>query len=159
MSYSIIAAIGRNNELGKNNKLIWNLPSDLKFFRDITNGKTIIMGRKTFESLPKMLPNRHHIVLSSSNNFPKEVEVYKDIKKLLENYKNYNDELFVIGGASIYELFIPFTNKLYLTDIDAVCDDADAFFPVFDENDYNKLLLKSNEENGLYYEHNLYLKK
>ena len=75
MSYSIIAAIGKNRELGKDNDLIWHLPNDLKFFREVTNGKTIIMGRKTFYSLPKMLPNRKHIVISSSNNFNSEVKV------------------------------------------------------------------------------------
>ena len=111
MSYSIIAAIGKNNELGKDNKLIWNLPNDLKFFRKTTNGKTIIMGRRTFESLNGLLPNRHHVVLSSSNNFPKEVEVYKDLKTLLEHFNQVNEELFVIGGSSIYKLFLPFCDN------------------------------------------------
>ena len=80
MSYSIIAAIGKNKELGVNNNLIWHLPQDLKFFKEITTGKTIVMGRKTFESLPRMLPNRKHIVISTSNDFPKEVTVYHSVE-------------------------------------------------------------------------------
>ena len=107
MSYSIIAAVGKNRELGKDNHLIWHLPNDLKFFKRTTSGKTIIMGRRTFESLPKMLPNRKHIVLSSSSDFPEEVEVYNELKELLDAYKDTDEELFVIGGASIYRLFIP----------------------------------------------------
>ena len=83
MSYSIIAAVGKNNELGANNKLMWHLPNDLKFFKNMTDGKTIIMGRKTFASLPKMLPNRHHVVLSSSNDFPEEVSVYNSFEELI----------------------------------------------------------------------------
>ena len=74
MSYSIIAAVGKNLELGKNNDLIWSIPEDLKFFRNVTNGHTIVMGRNTFDSLTKMLPNRKHIVLSSRDDFPSEVE-------------------------------------------------------------------------------------
>ncbi len=158
MSYSIIAAIGKNRELGKDNDLIWHLPNDLKFFREVTTGKTIIMGRKTFDSLPKMLPNRKHIVISSSNNFNSEVKVYKDIKQLLLDYKNSLEELFVIGGASIYKQFIDIADKLYLTEVDAECLDASVYFPEFDKNNYEKTILKENEDNGIKYKHVLYKK-
>ena len=158
MSYSIIAAIGKNRELGKDNDLIWHLPNDLKFFREVTTGKTIIMGRKTFDSLPKMLPNRKHIVISSSNNFNSEVKVYKDIKQLLLDYKNSMEELFVIGGASIYKQFIDIADKLYLTEVDAECMDASVYFPEFDKNNYEKTILKENEDNGIKYKHVLYKK-
>lgn len=158
MSYSIIAAIGKNRELGKDNDLIWHLPNDLKFFREVTTGKTIIMGRKTFDSLPKMLPNRKHIVISSSNNFNSEVKVYKDIKQLLLDYKNSIEELFVIGGASIYKQFIDIADKLYLTEVDAECMDASVYFPEFDKNNYEKTILKENEDNGIKYKHVLYKK-
>ena len=158
MSYSIIAAIGKNNELGKDNKLIWNLPNDLKFFRETTKGKTIIMGKNTFLSLPRMLPNRKHIVLSHSNNFPNEVDVYKDIRDLLNNYKESNEELFIIGGASIYRLFLPISNKLYLTEIEAECNSADAYFPTFNKEDYERTILMENEDNGVHYKHVLYRK-
>ena len=158
MSYSIIAAIGKNRELGKDNDLIWHLPNDLKFFREVTTGKTIIMGRKTFDSLPRMLPNRKHIVISSSNNFNSEVKVYKDIKQLLLDYKNSMEELFVIGGASIYKQFIDIADKLYLTEVDAECMDASVYFPEFDKNNYEKTILKENEDNGIKYKHVLYKK-
>ena len=158
MSYSIIAAIGKNRELGKDNDLIWHLPNDLKFFREVTNGKTIIMGRKTFYSLPKMLPNRKHVVISSSNNFNSEVKVYNNLEELLEDYKDSNEELFVIGGGSIYKLFIDIADNLYLTEIDAECLDASVYFPEFDKNNYEKTILKENEDNGITYKHVLYKK-
>ena len=158
MSYSIIAAVGKNRELGKDNDLIWHLPNDLKFFREVTNGKTIIMGRKTFYSLPKMLPNRKHIVISSSNNFNSEVKVYNNLEELLEDYKDSNEELFVIGGGSIYKLFIDIADNLYLTEIDAECLDASVYFPEFDKNNYEKTILKENEDNGIKYKHVLYKK-
>ena len=159
MSFSIIAAIGKNNELGKDNNLIWHLPNDLKFFRSITTGKTIIMGRRTFESLPKMLPNRHHIVISSGNNFPDEVEVFNSLEELLDKYQNVEDELFVIGGGSIYKLFLDYSNKLYLTEIDAECKDANVYFPIFNKDNWNREEIKENEDNGITYKHILYTKK
>lgn len=158
MSFSIIAAIGKNNELGKDNALIWHLPGDLKFFKETTTGKTIIMGRRTFESLPRMLPNRHHIVISSSNNFPEEVSVYNTIDDLLKDYKDSNEELFVIGGASIYKAFLDLSNKLYLTEIDAEDKNADAYFPTFDKSLYDMEVLKENEDEGIKYRHVLYKK-
>ena len=157
MSYSIIAAIGKNRELGKDNELIWHLKGDMKFFRDTTTGHTVIMGRKTFESLPKMLPNRHHIVLSSSNNFPPEVEVYNSLEELKKNLDNKTEEMFVIGGGSIYKKFIPYADKLYLTEIDA-SSEADTYFPSFDSDLYDREELLSNEENGISYKHVLYKK-
>ena len=159
MSFSIIAAIGKNNELGKDNNLIWHLPNDLKFFKETTTGKTIIMGRRTFESLPRMLPNRHHIVLSSSEDFPEEVTVYKTLEELLEDLKDKDEEMFIIGGASIYKTFIDYCDKMYLTLIDAECKEADAYFPPFDESDWDKELLKENEDNGIKYKHILYKRK
>ena len=159
MSYSIIAAIGKNNELGKNNDLIWHLPNDLKFFKSVTSGKTIIMGRRTFESLPKMLPNRHHVVLSSSNDFPDEVEVFNDLDSLLKKYNDYKEEIFVIGGASIYKLFLDYSDKLYLTEIEQTCDSATAYFPKFDASLYDREILMENNDNDISYKHVLYKKK
>ncbi len=159
MSYSIIAAIGKNNELGRDNKLIWHLPNDLKFFKEMTMGKTIIMGRKTFESLPHMLPNRNHIVLSSSNEFPSEVTVYKSIDELKRALDNINEEAFIIGGASVYKTFIDYSDKMYLTLIDEECLDADAYFPEFNESDWDQELIDSNEENNIKYKHILFKKK
>lgn len=156
--YTIIAAIGKNRELGRDNKLLWSLKGDLKFFKEKTTNHTIIMGRKTFESLGRLLPNRKHIVISSSNNFPKEVDVYNNIESLLSHYKDTSEELFIIGGAKIYSEFIDYATKMYLTLVDGEFD-ADAYFPTFDENDWTKTVLSENEENGLKYKHVLYEKK
>lgn len=159
MSYSIIAAVGKNNELGYKNNLIWHLKKDLSFFRDTTMNKTIIMGRRTFESLPRMLPNRKHVVLSSSNDFPEEVTVFKSIDELLEYFKDSKEELFVIGGSSIYKQFLDISDKLYLTQIDASFEDADVYFPSFNKEDFDMEILDSECEDDINYEHVLYKRK
>ncbi len=156
MSYSIIAAIGKNNELGKDNKLIWSIKGDLKFFKDTTMSHPIIMGSKTFYSLPKVLPGRTNIVISSKDGYPDEVVVYRSVEELLDAYKDSEEELFVIGGGRIYNAFIDYCDKLYLTEIDAECKDADTYFPNFDKNNYEREELSSNEEDGLSYKHVLY---
>jgi dihydrofolate reductase len=157
MNISIIAAIGKNNELGKNNDLIWKLKGDLKFFKELTTNHVIVMGKKTFESLPKMLPNRHHIVITSSNNLNEEVEVFNNIESFLEKYKDYKDEIFIIGGASIYKSFLEYSNKLYLTKIDEEDENADVYFPLFDENLWSKEYISEiKEENNIKYRHVLY---
>ena len=159
MSYSIIAAIGKNNELGKNNKLIWSIKEDLKFFKDTTMGHPIIMGSKTFYSLPKVLPGRTNIVISSKNNYPDEVVVYNKIEDLLNDYNNSSEELFIIGGGSIYSKFIDLCDKLYLTEIDSECNDADTYFPNFDKNDYERIELSNGIDNDIAYKHVLYKRK
>lgn len=159
MSYTIIAAIGKNRELGKDNDLIWHLKGDMKFFRETTTGHSIIMGRKTLESLPKLLPNRQHIVLSSSDNFSSEIEHYKTLKELLESLKDKNEEIFIIGGASIYKEFIDKVDKMYLTEIDAECKNADAYFPEFNKEEWRREVLKEAEDNSIQYKHVLYKKK
>lgn len=159
MSYSIIAAIGKNRELGKDNDLIWHLPNDLKFFRQITSNHTIVMGRNTFESLPRMLPNRKHIVLTSRDGLPNEVEVYRELKQILEKYKDTEEEIFIIGGASIYTQFLEHSSKLYLTEIDAEEETASVYFPEFDQQQYDREVLQENEDNGISYKHVLYIKK
>ncbi len=159
MSYTIIAAIGKNNELGVDNHLIWSLPQDLKFFKEQTTGRTIIMGRKTFESLPRMLPNRHHIVLSKSSTFPSEVEVFRSIEDLLDKYKDTEDEMFIIGGASLYKEFLSIADKMLLTEVDAEYKEADAYFPSFNKDEWTQELIKENSDNGISYKHVLYKRK
>ena len=117
---STIVAIANNNVIGKDNKLIWHLPEDLKRFKQITTGKNIIMGRKTFESLGRVLPNRKHIILCNDMEMDidnENVEILDDISKL-DKYINSNEENFVIGGATIYKLLMPYVNKLYITKIE-----------------------------------------
>ena len=158
MNLVIIAAIGKNNELGKDNKLIWHLPGDLKFFKEKTIGKNIVMGRKTFESLPKMLPNRHHIVITTGNIDNSEVEVYHSIEDFLKDY-SYSGETYVIGGASIYNSLIDYVDVMYLTEIDKECLDADSYFPDFDREGWRSEVIGNNTENGISYKHVLYKRR
>ena len=160
MKLSLIAAIGQNNELGFNNNLIWHLPGDMKFFRETTIGHTIIMGRKTFESLPKLLPDRKHIVLSRSNIDIPEIEVYHDIESFLNQYQHSNEEIFNIGGASLYQALLKYTDKMYLTEIEAMAK-ADAYFPHFDKTEYNSSILdeKIDQKTNIKYKHILYKRR
>lgn len=158
MTISIIAAVGKNMELGKKNSLIWHLPDDLKFFKETTMGKTVIMGRKTFESLPKALPGRKNIVISSNKDLKLEGAA---VATSLEDGLNLSDtdEIFVIGGESIYKAFLNMADKIYLTEIDAADDCADVFFPEFNKELYSAEILKENENNGIKFKHILYQKK
>lgn len=156
MSYTIIAAIGKNRELGRNNDLIWHLKEDMKFFKEKTTNHKIIMGRKTLESLPKLLPNRHHIVLTSRGLDNPNIETYKSMKELLDATKDLNEEIFIIGGASIYKEFIDIANKMYLTEIDEECNDATVYFPYFDKEKWSKELISEIKEDNISYKHILY---
>ncbi len=138
---SIIAALGRNNELGKDNQLLWHLSEDLKRFKRITTGHLIIMGRKTFDSLPGVLPEREHIVISRDRSFsiPDErVKVVHSIEEALTLLKE-EEENFVIGGGEIYRQFLPYTERLYLTIIDKEFPTADTFFPEIDYREWEVL--------------------
>ncbi|MBU5488145.1 dihydrofolate reductase [Clostridium sp. MSJ-8] len=130
--FSLIVAIAENNVIGKDNKLIWNIPEDLKRFKEITTGKSIIMGRKTFESLPRILPNRHHIVITRNTNYVcnnSNVTIINNIDKLLKEYLNSEEEVIIIGGAHIYKLLLPYCKKIYLTKIYNSYD-GDTFFDI-----------------------------
>ena len=115
---SIIVAKASNDVIGGDNKLLWHIPQDLKRFKEITSGHTIIMGRKTFESLPKVLPNRHHIIITRDKNFKvnsQQVEVINDINYIIDRFENSDEEFFIIGGGEIYKALLPKCKKLYLT--------------------------------------------
>ena len=156
MEIILIAAIGKNYELGKENHLIWHIPEDLNFFKNITMGKTIVMGRKTFESLPRLLPGRRHIVLSKNHDdFPNEVILYHSMEGLLANEK---DEFVVIGGEQIYQLFLKYATKIYLTEIEAEEKEADAYFPRFEKEHWDRIIL-SEYQNPIPYKHIEYVKK
>ena len=127
---SIIVAKDRNNIIGKDNALIWYLPEDLKRFKRLTTGHTIIMGRKTFESLGRVLPNRHHIILCNDAKMEindENVEILGDIS-MLEKYIKDEEEHFVIGGATMYRLLMPYCNKMYITEINQDFE-GDVSFP------------------------------
>lgn len=158
MNISLILSVGKNNEIGRGNDLIWHFHADMKFFRETTTGNTVVMGRKTFESLPKVLPNRKNIVITSDKNLKIDgAVVVHSIDEALE--KAENDNVFVIGGGNIYAQFLPLADKIYLTEIDAQCLDADTFFPEFDKSLYTRTVLGENEENGIKFSHVLYAKK
>ncbi len=153
---SMIACVGKNLELGKNNDLIWHLPNDLKYFKSVTKGKTVIMGRRTFESLPGILPKRRNIVLQLPNESNIDgVERCNDILSILEVVKN-EEEVFIIGGASIYKQFLEYDNKLYLTEVEEKCSDAAVYFPKFDKRKYKKMIVGSGSDNDIKYNFVIY---
>lgn len=137
--FSIIVAYNQDNIIGKNNKLPWYIPDDLKRFKELTINKKIIMGRKTFESLPQVLPKRKHLVLTKNKNFSylnENVEVMLDLKKFIDEYKNSKEEVFIIGGGEIYKLFLPYAKKLYITEVNFKIN-GDTTFPKFNISDWN----------------------
>lgn len=138
--FSLIVAIAKDNVIGKDNKLIWHISEDLKRFKQITSGHKMIMGRKTFESLPGVLPNRQHIILTRNTDYNINddlVTIEHDFDSLLKKYSDSEEEVFIIGGAQIYKQFLPYCQKLYLTLIDDSFENADTFFPQFNFNDYS----------------------
>ena len=157
MAISIIAAIGKNNELGRNNDLIWHFKEDMKFFRETTTGNTVLMGRKTFESLPHALPNRRNVVISSDKKYTAEgAEVFNSVEEALKATEN--DNVFVIGGGMIYKELLPLCDKLYLTEIDAECPDADVYFPQFDKSVFSAEKLTDFTVDGVHFSHIVYSK-
>ena len=141
---SIIAAIAVNGAIGANNNLLWRLPNDMKRFRELTTGHTVIMGRKTFESLPGgALPNRKNVVITRNNRLLfKNCEMYSRLDDAINRYKNEN-EIFIIGGAMVYEQAILFADKLYLTFVHQIFDDADVYFPPINEDKWTLTESKS----------------
>ncbi len=133
MKINIIAAVARNRAIGYNGDMVYFIKEDLRRFRQLTTGHTVIMGRRTFHSLPKgALPNRRNIVLSrTETNFPG-CNVYTSLSEALK-YIADNEEAFIIGGASLYKEGLTVANRLYLTEIDAIPPHADVFFPEYDD--------------------------
>lgn len=145
--FSLIAAIGKNKELGKNGDLVFHIKDDMKFFRETTKGHKIVMGRKTWESLPGKLPNRTNIVISS-RDFDGPDEIIHDLDDFIAKNKDTEEEVFVIGGGKIYAEFLPVAKSLYLTEIDADAD-ADTYFPDFDKNNYDKQIIMEGKADDL----------
>ena len=160
---SIIVAKAKNNVIGKNNELIWHLPEDLKRFKKLTTGHTIIMGRKTFQALGRVLPERKHIIFSQNPDFKVDdpnVEIVHSMLQIQEYIEN-DEENFVIGGAMIYNLLMPYVTKMYVTQIDKEFE-GDAFFPKIDEEKWKEIERIpgiKDEENSLDYEFITYEKK
>ena len=149
LMFSLIVAIGKNNEIGKNNQLLWHIPEDLKNFKKITTGKTVIMGKNTYESIGKPLPNRVNIVLSRNfleigkkisedrkkyENETTKLEFFDDFQKVVEKYKDFPEEVFIIGGGEIYKksLELGIITRIYMSHVDFSDDKADTYFPEID---------------------------
>ncbi len=136
---SFVAAVAKNKVIGKNGNLPWYLPDDVKFFRQktLTGSKTMIMGRKTFESLPKVLPGRKHIILTQNKDYKVDDENVQIIYSLddLIPYVNSEKEYFVIGGAKIFKMLLPYTKRMYITEIHKAFT-GDTFFPDYDQSEW-----------------------
>lgn len=160
---SIVVAKAKNNIIGKDNKLVWNLPEDLKHFKELTTGHTIIMGRKTFESLGRVLPNRKHVVFSQNPDFKvndENVEVIHSLLQIQELIEG-EEEAFVIGGAMIYNFLMPYVKKMYVTQINQDFE-GDSFFPKVKEEEWQEVERTQgieDENNNLDYEFITYVRK
>lgn len=151
---SIAVAIGENYAIGKNNQLLWHMPADLKFFKQTTSGHTVIMGRKTFDSVGKPLPNRRNIVISRNAQLKIDgVEVVNSLAEALAITKTEEKQVFIVGGAEIYKQALPKTKNLYLTTIHHNFE-ADTFFPEIDRNEWKLISSeahKADEKNKYAY--------
>ncbi|HAZ14598.1 MAG: hypothetical protein A2X86_00810 [Bdellovibrionales bacterium GWA2_49_15] len=157
MKISIIAAIGKQNQIGKNNQLLWYIPEDLKLFKKLTMGHHMLMGRKTFDSIGKPLPGRKMLVLTRDmqflSQFPPESEVNvhafsNSLEAMMFARRNNVQELFVCGGAQIYTMMLPMCHRLYISHVD-YDGEADAFFPPVDFSQYNILEEQAYPAQGL----------
>ena len=160
---SIIVAMADNRAIGKDNDLLWHLSGDLKRFKKLTTGHPVVMGRKTWDSLPKRpLPGRQNIVMTTNPNFAADgATVVHSINELFNVLKDCDDEVFVMGGASIYQMLLPFTNRLYVTRVYRDYE-ADVYFPTIDMSEFTLVSLGDpmlDEESGLDYAYEEYDRK
>ncbi|MEJ2042700.1 MAG: dihydrofolate reductase [Reinekea sp.] len=153
MRLSMIWAMSENHVIGRNNKLPWHLPNDLKYFKRLTTGKPVIMGRKTLESIGKPLPNRINIVVTRDDSFNMEgIKVVSSIESALELADAQCqaaaiDEVIVMGGAEVYRQFLPFADRLYITFVHAQID-GDAYFSDFDLTEFTEIAREDFQADG-----------
>ena len=152
MKIIIIVAYSKNRVIGKDNKLLWHLTDDMKFFKKTTQNQIVLMGKNTYWSLPEKfrpLPNRNNIVLTTKpfENTFENLMVFNNIENTLNTLKNEGlEQLFVIGGSQIYEAFLPFADEILATEVDAIIE-GDAYFPIFDESEFHKEILQKFQKN------------
>lgn len=158
MSFSLIAAIGQNHELGKKGGLVFKIPGDLKFFKKTTLGHPVFMGLNTWRSLPGKLPGRDHYVLTPDVAEVENDDVIPvtDLDKFIADHKDTDEEIFVIGGGMVYKQMLPHCQKLYLTEVHASDSEADTFFPDFDHSKYERTILGSGSDGSIDYDFTLY---
>lgn len=162
---SLVAAIGKFNELGLNNELIWKINEDLKFYRDLTIHKNIIMGRKTLESMPPSALQKRNVFVLSSKELDKyyDVNSFSSIESILEYIEITNKEFIVVGGATIYKEFLPYVDTMYLTEIDDYAI-ADTYFPYinYEEWDIERIYEHNrnyNNSDNVSYTRNKYVRR
>ena len=142
---TMIAAAGENNELGKDNDLVWHLPDDFKRFKQLTTGHHIIMGRKTFESFPNPLPNRTHIVITQNRNYQKEGAIMVHSMEEALQRASSDEQPFIIGGGEIYRLGMKFAHKIELTRVQGTFE-ADTFFPEIPKRDWKRIFEEHHQK-------------
>lgn len=138
---SLIVAFGDHYEIGQNGAMPWHLPEDLKHFKEVTSGAAILMGRRTFQSLPGVLPKRRHIIVTADPGFTKEhprVRISHDLEEELRQAQKSDEEIFVIGGGQVYRQALPFADRLYLTLVHDTYPQADTFFPTIDWREWEE---------------------
>lgn len=160
---SIIVAKAKNNTIGKDNKLLWHIPDDLRRFKELTTNHNIIMGRKTFESIGRILPNRKHIIFSQNPDFKIDNENIEIVHSMLQiqQYIEDENENFVIGGAMIYNLLMPYVTKMYVTEIDKDFE-GDTVFPRINTEVWQEVSREDgpkDEENDFKYQYVVYKRK
>jgi dihydrofolate reductase len=157
----MIAAVAENNALGKENELVWHLPNDFKRFKELTSGHYIIMGRKTFESFPKPLPNRTHVVITRQSNYqPEGCFVTHSLEEAIKICPE-NEVVYIIGGGEIYKQALPFSDKIEITKVHGQFE-ADAFFPEINDMEWKLVQseFNSKDEKHLYdYTYQTFVKK
>lgn len=159
MSFSIIACVGKDGELGKDNQLVFHIKEDLAFFKETTLGHPVIMGKNTFKSISHALPKRKNFVITSHpEDLPKDVTPVADLEDFITKNQSKEEEIFIIGGASVYQAFLPYADTIYLTEVDASAP-ADTYFPKFNPDLYDKISIKEGSEQGLNYVFSKYTKK
>ena len=150
MIISLIAAIGKNNVIGVDNKLPWKLSADLKRFKAITSGKSVIMGRKTFESIGKPLPNRINIIITRDENYKAEGCIVVNSAEEALNAAKKSGEIMIIGGEQVFKMFLPKADKMYLTFIEKDFE-GNVYFPEYSRNEWKELSREKHEDGGLRY--------
>ena len=169
---SIIVAVAANNAIGRGNRLLWHLPQDLKYFKEVTTGHPVVMGRKTYESIGRPLPGRRNIVLTRSGkleNVPIKnpatttLEAISGIEEFLKLAQEApQEEFFILGGGELYRTMLPYADKLYITHIEATVEDADTFFPQIEPEIWSLERCSqrySDQENNLEFRFALYTRK
>lgn len=153
---AMIACVSKDLGLGKDNGLLWSLPEDMAFFKQMTTGHPVVMGSKTYKSIGHALPGRENIVLGREKI--EGVKWFSDKTEMDRYLQTINDEVFVIGGASIYQLYIEEAEKLYLTEVDGTRP-ADVYFPSFDKNKYDREVIKEGGQDGVKYQMVVYTRR